>query len=89
MTTFDSLYFHFSYAFTGDGLRRLSILFASFAYFQRSEFELEILYSFTVADTAKLVRQIGEAARTQSSVWNKLEWAKRKWLTNEASAVRH
>ena len=87
MTTFDSLYFHFSYAFTGDVLRRLSILFASFA--SSSEFELEILYSFTVVDTAKLIRQVGETTRTHSSVWNKLEWTKRKWLTNEASAVRH
>ena len=68
-------------------LRHLSMLFASFAHFQKSDFEVEILYSFTIEDTAKLIRQIGDKARTQSTVWNKMEWHKRKWLTNEASAV--
>lgn len=65
------------------------ILFASFAHFQKGEFEVEILYSFTVEETAKLIRRIGETTRAQSVVWNKLEWTKRKWLTNEVSAVRH
>ncbi|KAL9950980.1 hypothetical protein ACROYT_G043564 [Oculina patagonica] len=74
------------YAFTRDVLRHLSILFASFEYFQKSEFEVEIVYSFTIEDTAKLIRQIGDKARAQSTVWNKTEWPKRKWLTNEASA---
>ena len=63
------------------------MLFASFAHFQKSDFEVEILYSFTIEDTAKLIRQMGDKARTQSTVWNKMEWHKRKWLTNEASAV--
>ena len=31
---------------------------------------------------------MGDKARAQSTVWNKMEWPKRKWLTNEASAVR-
>lgn len=65
----------------------MSVLFASFAHFQDGEFELEILYSFNVAETAKLIRQLGERTRAYSSVWNKLEWTKRKWLTNEATAV--
>lgn len=60
---------------------------ASFAHFQNSELEVEILYSFTIEDTAKLIRQIGDKARAISTVWNKTEWPKRKWLTNEASAV--
>ena len=63
------------------------MLFASFAHFQKSDFEMEILYSFTIEDTAKLVRQIGDKARSQSTVWNKMEWPKRKWLTNESSTV--
>ena len=49
---------------------------------------MEIVYSFTIEDIAKLIRQIGDKARAQSTVWNKMEWPKRKWLTNEASAVR-
>ena len=56
--------------------------------FKRASSRWKILYSFTVEDTAKLIRQIGEASRARSVVWNKLEWIKRKWLTNEASAVR-
>ena len=63
------------------------MLFASFVHFQKSDFEVEILYSFTIEDTAKLIRQIGDKARSQSVVWNKMEWPKRKWLTNESSAV--
>lgn len=47
---------------------------------------MEILYSFTIKETARLVRQIGDKARVQSTVWDKMEWPKRKWLTNEASA---
>jgi len=82
-------FFYFSYAFTEEELRHLSILFGSFAHFPKGEFEVEILYSFTVEETAKLIRQIGEKARAQSAVWSKLEWTKRTWLTNEASAVRH
>ena len=77
----------YSYAFTGDVLRHLSMLMASFAHFQRSDFEVEIVYSLTIEDTAKLIRQIGDKARLQSIVWNKMEWPKRKWLTNESSAV--
>lgn len=77
------------YAFTGDVLRHLSTLFASIAHFQKSDFEVEIIYSFTVEETAHLIRQIGEVSRAQSAVWKKQEWIKRKWLTNEASAVRH
>ncbi|XP_066015479.1 protein shortage in chiasmata 1 ortholog-like [Pocillopora verrucosa] len=74
------------HAFTGEILRHLSLLFASCAHFQKNEFEVEILYSFTMKETARLIRQIGDKARAQSPVWNKMEWPKRKWLTNEASA---
>ena len=76
------------YAFTRDVLHHLSTLFASIAHFQTSDFEVEIIYSFTVEETAHLIRQIGEVSRAQSAVWKKQEWIKRKWLTNEASAVR-
>ena len=82
------VFFPVRYAFTGDVLRHLSTLFASIAHFQKSDFEVEIIYSFTVEETANLIRQIGEVSRAQSAVWKKQEWIKRKWLTNEASAVR-
>ena len=88
MLTYYKLLFLFSHAFTGEVLRHLSLLLASCAHFQKNEFEVEILYSFTMKETARLIRQIGDKARAQSPVWNKMEWPKRKWLTNEASAVR-
>lgn len=78
----------FSFAFSGDVLHYLSVLFSISAYFQSIDFELEILFAFTIAETADLIRQIGETTRTQSSVWDQTEWVKRNWLTNEASMVR-
>ena len=65
------------------------MLFTSSTYFESPDFELQVLYSFTITETADLIRRIGETTRNQSSVWNKVEWTKRKWLTNEASKVRH
>ena len=69
-------------------LHYLSVLFSISAYFQSIDFEIEILFAFTIAETADLIRQIGETTRTQSSVWDQTEWTKRNWLTNEASMVR-
>ena len=64
------------------------MLFTSSTYFESPDFELQVLYSCTITETADLIRRIGETTRNQSSVWNKVEWTKRKWLTNEASKVR-
>ena len=74
-------------AFWEDASCYLSMLHASTAHFKKNEFDVEILHSFAVEDTAKLLRQIGDCTRAQSTVWDKQEWTRRKWLTNEASAV--
>ena len=77
-------------AITESVSRQLSMLFASTAHFTgaRSEFHVKLLYSFTADETTRLIRSIGDLARTSSPVWSKHEWTKRKWLTDEMSAVR-
>ena len=51
------------------------------------QFVLDVFYSYSVPQTASLMRRLCERTRDSSVVFSKEDWPKRDWLTEEISEV--
>jgi hypothetical protein len=74
-------------AFGGGCSRTVARFLASVAHFspKANGFEVRLLYAFDNDETARAMRDIGERAYENTTVWRKSEWLQRSWLTEQMS----
>ena len=75
--------------FGGSCSRTIARLLASVAHFslEANGFEVRLVYAFDNDETARAMRDIGEHAYENTTVWRKTEWLQRSWLTEQMSLV--
>ncbi|XP_050703673.1 protein shortage in chiasmata 1 ortholog-like, partial [Eriocheir sinensis] len=74
------------YEFRSSMVRALARLVATCVLFCSPEYTVSLLLAHDLKQVGKVVRELCEAARTSSSVWDPEEWTTRPWLTPQMSS---
>ncbi|KAI8510225.1 DTW domain-containing protein 2 [Branchiostoma belcheri] len=76
-----------TYPFSGAVTSNLARLTAAITHLSPKDhgFEVKLLYASSTTDAARLVREVGDRALANTTVWAEQDWIKRTWLTEDMS----
>ncbi|XP_013382147.2 uncharacterized protein LOC106152947, partial [Lingula anatina] len=78
---------HTQYAYSGNVSSCISKLLGTVHHLCRTQdkFDVQVLYSSSTVETAKLIRQVGEVTLKSTKVLSQQDWLGRSWLTHDMS----
>ncbi|XP_063886634.1 uncharacterized protein LOC135114682 [Scylla paramamosain] len=74
------------YEFRSSVMRALTRLVATCVLFHSPEYTVSLLLAYNLHQVGELIRDLCEATRSSSPVWDPEEWTTRPWLTSQMSS---